>query len=79
MSKISFTRSIPWHDRNGKHTVIEILDGKRIIGKIKGDSWFTIKSMEYAVTCEHLDPFQTFSLNEAKAKVLIRLSIRTRP
>lgn len=66
---LRFTRPTPWHDRTGKHTTVEIMDGKRTIGKIQGESGSAIPMMQYYVDCEGITSFQTFSLNEAKLKI----------
>jgi hypothetical protein len=68
MERISFSRSKPWSDRLGKHTVIDVRRGKEVIGKITGRSGVGIPMMQYTLECGGVKPFTTHNLNAAKLR-----------
>lgn len=69
MAKISFSRSQPWSDTLGKHTVIDIRRDGKVIGKITGRSGVAIPNMQYFVECEGVKPFSSFLLGLVKNEV----------
>lgn len=74
MKRFSFGRSQSWSDRLGKHSAVDIRDDDKVIGKITGESGVGIPMMQYDVELPGARISTSYSLKEAKAKVMASLT-----
>jgi hypothetical protein len=69
MGKLRFARSGTWSDRLGRHTRVEVFQGKMSIGWLKGETGTAIPMLRYYTNIPGLEHQSWDSQQEAKQAV----------